>query len=177
MGSDLRSETKTEEKMTPQKRWALRNPEKRREINRRSKAKARYGPRREEVLAQERIASKRKYQKRKRKIADYWCRRKYGIGVDEKEQLFTEQECRCAACGATKTHKWAVDHDPKTGAVRGILCLRCNTVLGFLEDANLMGLLDAYLDRSKWIVPRSYGPLFTRTKAPNGQRRLAFRSG
>lgn len=38
----------------------------------------------------------------------------------------------CAICGKPAQ---AVDHDHQTGAVRGVLCHKCNTGIGFLGDS------------------------------------------
>ena len=51
----------------------------------------------------------------------------YGIDAAEYERIFAKQGRRCAICGnRSRTIRFAVDHDHKTGAVRGILCKRCN---------------------------------------------------
>ncbi len=52
------------------------------------------------------------------------------------QQLLAEQDGRCAICrlatGATK--RLAVDHDHRTGEIRGLLCMTCNRMLGHLRD-------------------------------------------
>jgi len=41
----------------------------------------------------------------------------------------------CAMCGDKPTDKkLGVDHNHKTGAIRGLLCGTCNTALGMLKD-------------------------------------------
>lgn len=51
----------------------------------------------------------------------------YGITGDDYATLFAAQGGRCAICRARpKSKRLAVDHDHKTGAVRGLLCSRCN---------------------------------------------------
>jgi hypothetical protein len=40
-----------------------------------------------------------------------------------------DQGGECAICGLV-----GVDHDHATGAVRGILCFRCNAAIGQLDD-------------------------------------------
>jgi len=57
-------------------------------------------------------------------------------------------------CAVDKTHKmrgsnWHIDHDHRTGAVRGILCGNCNKALGYAHDhpATLRALAD-YLERA-----------------------------
>lgn len=51
----------------------------------------------------------------------------YGITGDDYEALLKRQGGKCAICRARpKSKRLAVDHDHKTGAVRGLLCSRCN---------------------------------------------------
>jgi hypothetical protein len=49
----------------------------------------------------------------------------------------------CATCGAKPEH---VDHDHKTGRVRGVLCFNCNQALGNVRDDVLtLSRLGTYL--------------------------------
>lgn len=51
----------------------------------------------------------------------------YGITGDDYGALLKRQGGRCAICRARpKSKRLAVDHNHKTGAVRGLLCSRCN---------------------------------------------------
>ena len=66
----------------------------------------------------------------------------YGLGSDEFQLLVEAQNNRCAICNqpetATrrgKTRTLCVDHNHKTGAIRGLLCNRCNTALGLIDDS------------------------------------------
>ena len=44
--------------------------------------------------------------------------------------MLAEQGGGCAICGAPpKTRRLHVDHDHKTGEIRGLLCYRCNKAL------------------------------------------------
>jgi hypothetical protein len=53
-----------------------------------------------------------------------------GITDDAYTALLEAQGGHCALCPATpKTRRLSVDHDHKTGAVRGLLCHRCNRAL------------------------------------------------
>lgn len=68
-------------------------------------------------------------------------RRNYGLTLDEYEELFARQRGLCAICGSLETAKnrdgslrrLHVDHDHHTGAIRGLLCSACNSVLGYIE--------------------------------------------
>lgn len=60
---------------------------------------------------------------------------KYGITEEEYAELLDAQAGGCALCGAPPGKvPLAVDHDHRTGRVRGLLCLGCNTALGHLGD-------------------------------------------
>ncbi len=60
----------------------------------------------------------------------------YGLKAGEYDLLYAEQGYCCAICQRAKgvSKKLAVDHDHKTGYVRGLLCGPCNKVLGHLRD-------------------------------------------
>ena len=66
--------------------------------------------------------------------------KKYGIDTTEYQRLLEQQNGVCAICrnppdGIGKTGKVLhVDHDHKTGAVRGLLCRTCNPALGAFAD-------------------------------------------
>jgi hypothetical protein len=63
-------------------------------------------------------------------------RRNYGITQDEYLRMEASQGGRCAICGTEDKGKWQylhVDHCHATGKVRGLLCVKCNTALGWFE--------------------------------------------
>lgn len=56
----------------------------------------------------------------------------------------------CEACGAARQGQrdFHIDHCHKTGKVRGILCSKCNTALGLLDDSiDKIEQLKSYLGR------------------------------
>lgn len=51
----------------------------------------------------------------------------YGITLEQYEALLAHQDGRCAVCyGKPRKRRLAVDHNHKTGEIRGLLCTRCN---------------------------------------------------
>lgn len=72
----------------------------------------------------------------------------YGISLEEYNNMFEEQEGKCAICGKyyTTLH---VDHNHKTGDLRGLLCRNCNVGIGLLHEDReiLINALD-YLMRN-----------------------------
>jgi len=50
--------------------------------------------------------------------------------------LTIRQDGRCAICECkqSENRQFAIDHDHTTGHIRGLLCGRCNTMLGFARD-------------------------------------------
>jgi hypothetical protein len=79
---------------------------------------------------------------------EYHLRRRYGIGQAEVDAMIEAQGGLCAACKTDKPKH--VDHDHKTGRVRGVLCFLCNQALGNVRDEipRLCGLID-YLYRDR----------------------------
>lgn len=92
---------------------------------------------------------KPEYQLRKREKS---LRKLYGIGVDDYNTLFNNQDGRCFGC---KRHQsefikaLSVDHHHGTKAVRGLLCSGCNLAIGNVkENASTLRALADYLEVS-----------------------------
>lgn len=88
-------------------------------------------------------------------------KRKFGISLDRYEAMLASQGGGCAICGSKKPGgprrglTFAVDHDHITGAVRGLLCLMCNSAIGFLKDRiDLIEQAAAYVRGESISQPR-----------------------
>jgi Recombination endonuclease VII len=59
-----------------------------------------------------------------------------GFTQEDYNQKLQEQNGRCAICGIENdnTKDLCADHDHKTGKKRGLLCHKCNTGIGLLQD-------------------------------------------
>ncbi len=75
------------------------------------------------------------YRKRHNWTMENRCARR-GITPEELMSRYEKQSMGCAICltplGIQET---AIDHNHRTGEVRGILCLRCNSALGGFKDS------------------------------------------
>jgi hypothetical protein len=69
-------------------------------------------------------------------------KRFYSITLEDFERLVAEQNGKCAICGETPQGILRVDHNHKTGRVRGLLCDPCNVGLGAFRD-NPVSLIEA----------------------------------
>lgn len=78
---------------------------------------------------------------------------KFDITLEQYDRMLDGQKGVCAICGrperAVTKHGFvkhlAVDHDHRTGKVRGLLCIRCNLKVGILEDREWRPLARKYL--------------------------------
>lgn len=96
--------------------------------------------------ARDRLKARSRYAKNRDAILDARVeeRLKYRYGLSQKllADLLTIQGGQCAICERQiffdptkrKMDRANVDHDHATGAVRGLLCLKCNNGLGSFED-------------------------------------------
>lgn len=86
---------------------------------------------------------------------DQLLRREYGLTLAEYDAKFRAQGGRCAICrrGEVVLHsgrvrRLSVDHDHVTGAVRDLLCSRCNRIVWAIEENfAIINAVHAYLDR------------------------------
>jgi len=79
----------------------------------------------------------------------YHLKKKYGLTVEQYDEMLLAQGGGCAICGRPPRPDIAlyVDHDHATGQVRGLSCFRCNNALGdFNDDPALLASAAAYLD-------------------------------
>lgn len=88
--------------------------------------------------------------------------KRYGITEQQYDQLYTKQDGCCAVCkrhSSSFKKRLSVDHDHKTGDVRGLLCVHCNRyIVGrHRKDSGASLLRDAYAyltaEYPGWIVP------------------------
>ena len=93
------------------------------------------------------------------KKRDENLKRVYGIGIEEYNTLLEKQNNRCAICESTDpkgrksgrgggVYVFYVDHDHKTGNVRGLLCNICNRTMGYVgENSNVLEEMIKYLQK------------------------------
>lgn len=74
--------------------------------------------------------------------------KRYGMTLEQYDTLLIDQCGRCAICDVQLKVPY-VDHDHTSGAVRGLLCLSCNTGLGhFKDNAQRLARAIAYVDNA-----------------------------
>lgn len=61
---------------------------------------------------------------------------KYGLSAEEYYSMFKKQNNKCVICGQefSDSNKAFVDHCHKTNRVRGLLCTKCNLLLGMANN-------------------------------------------
>lgn len=82
---------------------------------------------------------KEAYRRNPDKWRDRQLRARYGMTLSEYTEMLANQDYKCKICSIEQNEnvlerKLAVDHDHKTGKVRGLLCTRCNIAVGFIRD-------------------------------------------
>lgn len=75
---------------------------------------------------------------------------RYGISIEDYDDMLSEQGGACAVCLSTPEvdRLLCVDHSHDTGEVRGLLCDKCNRAAGHCgDDPELLEALAEYLRR------------------------------
>ena len=105
-----------------------------------------------------RATARKSYIKNRDRILAKSLVRRYGISQEEYDRILESQAGVCALCKQPETRKHssgsicrlAVDHDHKTGTIRGLLCNKCNRSLGQLGDSpeDIIERLTEYINAS-----------------------------
>src|ERR1035437_3951143 len=102
------------------------------------------------VLARQRKCYASHLQYSRDQAYGYRLMRFFGLTFDEYQTKVAAQNGLCAICCRPSVKKrLTVDHNHTTEQIRGLLCHRCNLVLGLIEESDTLALaLAAYLN--KW---------------------------
>lgn len=113
--------------------------------------------RRELNRNKESVERKREYHKHylmnnRDKVKNKHLKSKYGISLDQFMEMVNSQNGKCKICKdilamGRFTH---IDHCHRTGKVRGVLCHKCNTKLGWYEKNSTE--VDKYLREYSTVV-------------------------
>ena len=80
-------------------------------------------------------------------------KRNYNLTLEEYNNLLIKQNSNCAICGVNQSQlkkPLYVDHNHTTDKVRGLLCSRCNSAIGLMDDnLDIMNKAILYLTTSK----------------------------
>jgi hypothetical protein len=102
-----------------------------------------------------------------RKSKQKWkLKQSYNLTPEQYEALFTAQNGCCAICGVNRMllqNNLSVDHDHSCCSgdkscgkcIRGLLCMRCNSAIGLLQDnANIIRKAAQYIEDNNVIQER-----------------------
>ena len=77
----------------------------------------------------------------------------FGISLEDYDIIFKEQNGCCKICGKHQSKfkkALALDHDHRTGLIRGLLCSSCNRALGmFFDNIDFLNSAINYLNKNK----------------------------
>lgn len=104
----------------------------------------------ERMLAKNKEWKHKNFERYSKTARAYKLKRFFGLSLSDYDALVAAQKGVCAICTLPcETGKnLAVDHDHKTGKVRGALCMKCNQAIGLFDDSvDLMQRAIEYLKR------------------------------
>lgn len=115
------------------------------------------------------ISCKKQYQRRKN------LKVRYKITEDELNLMLEFYEHKCAICKSEIKGSTAyIDHCHKTNVVRGVLCKKCNSAIGYLKDDidNLQRAIKYLIDGKKDFRERYQDAQSESISARNSQQEL-----
>lgn len=109
-----------------------------------------------------------------KKRLEQHLKHKYGISHSRFAEAWSAQKGCCAICETelpdlmtydNRRRGYAIDHNHETGEFRGILCLKCNTLLGMASDS-----IDVLYAAVRYLDERgSYANVVNMTVARKGK--------
>ncbi len=132
----MNSETRKQKSRERSRAWRLANPERARALKATPEAKTR-------IAAYNRVYQ----QKNAGAVRARQIKSKYGLTPEAFDCLLASQFESCAICAGPPhpvvrnvkrqgvSPQFVVDHDHSTGAIRGLLCHSCNSMLGMAKDS------------------------------------------
>ncbi len=88
------------------------------------------------------------------KNKENYFNRKYGITLHYLNEIKAKSGNKCSICDG-RNKIMHVDHDHKSGKIRGYLCINCNTAIGsFRDNIGLMKKAISYLE-NQWLYSPS----------------------
>jgi hypothetical protein len=144
------------------KAWADANREKVRECARAAQF-ARYWADPERFRAKGRVDMAAAYARGRRQQIDPevawagWLKWRYGITPEQWQALYDEQGGLCGICRGPQQGKRRIglDHNHETGLVRGLLCDRCNLMVGKVETGQPVTVYRAEIEA--WLARPGIG--------------------
>lgn len=114
----------------------------------------RYYENRENRLLRNRESYKKNRKKLILKSKMYGIKARYGISYEQYLGMVKERNGICDICGNSE-RILSIDHCHKTGKIRGLLCFRCNTALGSLDDnIDILASAISYLQNAQFELRR-----------------------
>lgn len=96
------------------------------------------------------------YRQQRSAIRNRQLQKRYGITLSDYDTLLRRQRHLCAICRRRSVTSLGVDHDHRTGRIRGLLCGQCNQALGLLSDdfrtvARAFRYMRAEREQHEWL--------------------------
>lgn len=107
-----------------------------------------------EVKARRQALKKIYFQENKEYFREYALKKKYGISYDEYKKIIDKNKGCCPICvvvltfGSANKDAAVVDHNHDTGAVRGVICNKCNRGIGLMSSKENLIRAIKYLDEN-----------------------------
>lgn len=131
------------------KDWRKRNPDKAWEHNRKWREKQGDNGRSYYYRTHEaRLMASQKWRNlNKKQRQEKHLRSKYGLTFERYNALLDKQHNSCKLCGKNPIRTPVVDHNHRTGRIRGIVCQKCNIIIGMYESCpEVLTLVPQYLE-------------------------------